>query len=133
MSAARQRTSLLTGERRAPDRRPLEVAETSMNPVEQMPSCRQETHGRRGRGKGETSKDKLALVAGQFLLKLTKGERQCCHFISSHKATSLYLCSLPTSCAPWCMPVICAQATAFRQAGSSLPCWACIAPRWPTP
>src|SRR2546429_5538750 len=42
-----------------------------------------------GHGKGKTSKDKLALVAGQFLLKLTKGERQCCHFISNRKSTRL--------------------------------------------
>src|SRR5215472_7190828 len=97
-----------------------------------MPIREAETHHRLDMA-GEMSKDKLALVAGQFLLELTEGERQCCHFISNRKATSLYMFSSATNCAPWCMPVICVRATAFRQAGNSLPCWACTAPRWPTP
>src|SRR5262252_3137229 len=67
-------------------------------------------------------KDKLALVTGQVLLKLAQGERQCCHFISSHKAMSLCMFSFAINSEPWCTPVICARATASLRAANSRPC-----------
>src|SRR5712692_6936771 len=77
--------------------------------------------------------DKLALEAGQCLVELAEGERQCCHFISNRKVTSRCTSNFAISCARWCMPVICAPATASRRAANSRPCWAFIAQRWRTP
>src|SRR5712664_976350 len=74
--------------------------------------------------------DKLALAAGQYLVELGEGERQCCHSISSHKATFRCTSNFATNCAPLSMRAICVRATAFRLAVSWRPCSACTAPRW---
>src|SRR5437867_3482070 len=82
-----------------------------------------------------SAKDKLALATGQYLVELAEGERQCFHFISSHRVTFRCTSSFATNCAPSCTQAICARATAFPPAVSSPPCSAFTAPRWrmPTP
>lgn len=75
--------------------------------------------------------DKLALAAGQSLLKLAEGERQCFHFSSSPKVMFPCTCSSAINSAPLSMRVICVPGTASRRAANWPPCSACTAPRWP--
>src|SRR5258708_38288087 len=77
-------------------------------------------------------KDKLALAAGQYLVELAEGERQCFHSISSHKATFRCTSNFAINCALSCMRAICARATAFRPAASLRPFSAFTAREWPT-
>src|SRR5580692_3352511 len=79
--------------------------------------------------------DKLALAAVQYRVELAQGERQCCHCISSLRATSRCTSSFATNCARSCTQAICAPAIVFPPVASSLPCWEYIAPpsRMPTP
>src|SRR5437763_6449193 len=56
-----------------------------------------------------SAKDKLALATGQYLVELAEGERQCFHFISSHRVTFRCTSSFATNCAPSCTRAICAK------------------------
>src|SRR5882762_6723994 len=86
---------------------------------------------------GHRSGDKLALAAGQYLVELAEGERQCYHSISSHRVTFHCTSNFATNCAPSFMRVTCAPATAFRPAVNSRPCsaftarpWRMLTPNW---
>src|SRR5216684_7542484 len=78
-------------------------------------------------------KDKLALAAGQYLVELAEGERQCFHFISSHRVTFRCTSNFATNCVPSCMQAIYGPATAFQPAVSSRPCLAFTARPWRMP
>jgi len=60
--------------------------------------------------------DKLALAAGQYLVELAEGERQCFHSISSRRVTFRCTSNFAINCAPSCTQAICARATAYRPA-----------------
>src|SRR5882672_12399471 len=76
--------------------------------------------------------DKLAVATGQYLVELAEGERQCFHFISSHRVTFRCTSNFATNCAPLCMRAICDRATAFPPAVSLRPCSVFTARQWRT-